>query len=189
MNTVEPIKDLEKITAMKKVLRAQNSRNYLLFTMGINTGLRISDLLSFNVQDVNDGKEKIREKITIQEQKTGKRKQFMLNTNTRKALQEHIFQQKLQPGDYLFQSRKGDNQPISRVQAWNILNQAARTVGITSNIGTHTLRKTFGYHAYQNGTDITLLQKVFNHSSPAITLRYIGITQEEIDNVYINLNL
>ena len=62
-------------------------------------------------------------------------------------------------------------------------------MGVADPIGTHTLRKTFGYHAYQQGTDVTLLQKVFNHSAPSITLRYIGITQDDIDNVYLNLNL
>lgn len=145
-------------------------------------------MLDFKVQDVMD-KVKILENITVQERKTGKRKQFPINKNTRKALQEHIDTHKLQAEDYLFQSREGGNRPISRVQVWIILNQAAKIVGIEENIGAHTLRKTFGYHAYQAGTDLSLLQKIFNHSSPSVTLRYIGITQEEINDVYINLNL
>ena len=62
----------------------------------------------------------------------------------------------------------------------------ARVEGL---VGTHTLRKTFGYWAYKQGIDITLLMRIFNHSAPSITLRYIGITQEEINNVYVNLNL
>lgn len=69
-------------------------------------------------------------------------------------------------------------------RAYKILNKAARAVGITRRIGTHTLRKTFGYHCYQKYDDVVLLQKIFNHSSPQITLRYIGIKQEDIDVVY-----
>jgi len=188
MNTVEPIKSLKKIDDMKKILKAQNPRDYLLFLIGINTGLRISDLLKLRMGDMISGK-KIKDYTIIREKKTGKEKKFMLNNNVKKALKEYMDQGYItESEDYLFKSRKGVK-PITGVQAWQILNKAARSVGINDRIGTHTLRKTFGYHAYQQGTDITLLQKVFNHSAPSITLRYIGITQEDIDNVYVNLNL
>ena len=80
--------------------------------------------------------------------------------------------------EYLFASRKGEG-PISRVQAYRILNKAAHDVGL-KEIGTHTLRKTFGYHFYRTNHNVAMLQQLFNHSSPAITLRYIGITQDEI---------
>ncbi|WP_072169790.1 tyrosine-type recombinase/integrase [Propionispora sp. 2/2-37] len=75
------------------------------------------------------------------------------------------------------------------VPSTKIINNAARSIGITEKIGTHTLRKTFGYHAYQSGVSIGVIQKLFNHSAPSITLRYIGITQDDLDNVYLNLNL
>ena len=88
----------------------------------------------------------------------------------------------------MFPSRKGSS-AIQRNQAYKILNEAARTVGIQESIGTHSMRKTFGYHAYKSGIDIALLQKIFNHSCPSVTLRYIGITQDSIDDVYLNLNL
>ena len=83
-----------------------------------------------------------------------------------------------QDNEYLFASRKGAG-PISRVQAYRILNRAARDVGL-DEIGTHTLRKTFGYHFYRANHNVAMLQQLFNHSSPSITLRYIGITQDEI---------
>ena len=76
-----------------------------------------------------------------------------------------------------------------RQQAYKILNSVAKDVGIKEKIGTHTLRKTFGYHAYKNGYDITIVQKILNHSSPSVTLRYIGITQDKLDDVYMNLDL
>ncbi|NLV23124.1 MAG: site-specific integrase [Syntrophomonadaceae bacterium] len=190
MNTVEAIKDKRKIEDMKKVLKAHNHRDYLLFVLGINTGLRISDLLQLTLGDVLDQKNRPAQQIVIKEQKTGKERKIILNDVVRKALQEAIASKKdVQLGDYLFKSQKGDNRPISRVQAWQVLNNAARAVGIEGRIGTHTLRKTFGYHAYQQGIDITLLQQLFGHSAPSITLRYIGITQDDIDQVYVSMCL
>jgi integrase len=190
MNTVEPIRDRVKIEAIKSYLKGRNTRDWLLFVLGINTGLRISDLLNLRVKDVVDEKGKIQENIIIREQKTGKEKKFSINKNARKALGEFLrASEGYDIGQPLFVSQKGSGAPLGRTQAWKILNRAARAVGVADPIGTHTLRKTFGYHAYQQGTDVTLLQKVFNHSAPSITLRYIGITQDDIDSVYLNLNL
>lgn len=189
---VEPIRDPKKIEAMKKILRDGpfGERNHLLFVLGINSGLRISDLLKLNVGDVVDEKGKIKQHISLYEKKTGKYKKFPLGKTAAAAITSYL---KANPDDAapdrpLFPSRKGDR-AISRVQAWEILSGAAKTVGITDQIGTHTLRKTFGYHARKAGVGIETLQTIFNHSSPAVTKRYIGITQDEIDDVYINLNL
>ncbi|BBB89687.1 site-specific integrase [Methylomusa anaerophila] len=182
MELVEPIRNKKQITALKNYLRGQNLRDYLLFVLGINSGLRISDLLKLTVEDV-----KLQDRITIREQKTGKMKDFPLSETCKKAIHEYLKTTNLTDG-YLFTSRKGKN-PITRVQAYRILSEAAKTVGITEPIGTHTLRKTFGYHAYINGTDVTRIQKLLNHSAPNITLSYIGITKEELDNIYISLNL
>ncbi len=194
MEYVQPIRDLKKIEAMKKILVADpyhGARNHMLFTLGINSGLRISDLLCLKIGDVITVGNKIREAISTREQKTGKAKLFPINKSVQKAIQKYLDSlATIDPEAPLFPSRKGQgSKSISRYQAWAILNQAARAVGIQEKIGTHTLRKTFGYHAYIQGNDITLLQKVFNHVTPSVTLRYIGITQDEIDQVYINLNL
>lgn len=85
-------------------------------------------------------------------------------------------------------SRKGTNQAISRVRAWTIMSDAAKELGL-ENIGTHSLRKTFGYHQIKRGTNITLLMKMFNHSSESVTLRYIGITQDDMDAAVQALDL
>ena len=189
MEYVQPIRDEKRIEAMKKVLKSSSLRDYCLFTLGINSGLRISDLLKLNISDVVDKKGVIKDRISIKEQKTGKTKDFPFGATTKKALKEYLDSRiDSSPKQALFPSRKGGT-PITRQQAYRIINDAARTVGITDQIGTHTLRKTFGYHAYKQGADITRIQYLLNHSAPSVTLRYIGITQEELDNVYLTLNL
>jgi integrase len=181
MNEVGAIKDKKQIEKMKKSFA--NERDLLLFTLGINTGLRISDLLGLRVKDVSG------QSVKIKETKTGKTRDVTLDDVACKAVKSYLSSGKSHDNDFIFSSRKGDNRPISRVQAWTILNDAAKKAKLDINIGTHTLRKTFGYWAYKQGIDITLLQQIFNHSAPSITLRYIGITQDDIKNVYINLNL
>ena len=94
----------------------------------------------------------------------------------------------MQFGEYLFKSRKGNNTPITTVQAYRIINEAGKRIGL-KEIGTHTMRKTFGYWHYQQYKDVAILQEIFNHASPSVTLRYIGINQDIIDNSYRNFSL
>ena len=188
MEFVQPIRERKIIERMKKILKSQNVRDYLLFVLGINSGLRVSDLLALKVSDVMDGSGKIKDRISMREKKTGKSKDFPIGKNARKAIQEYMATVEPENDLSLFQSKKGDG-AITRVQAYRILNEAARTVGIKEKIGTHTLRKTFGYHAYKAGYDLSQIQKLLNHSSPGVTLRYIGITQEQLDEIYMRLDL
>jgi site-specific recombinase XerD len=190
---VEPIRDKNKIELMKKILQNGpfGERNHLLFVLGINSGLRISDLLKLKVSDVVDEKGKVRQHISLYEQKTGKYKKFPLGKAATAAIKEYLKAanpEDTAPDRPLFPSRKGTG-AISRVHAWEILSGAAKEAGVADQIGTHTLRKTFGYHARKAGVGIEVIQTILNHSSPAVTMRYIGITQDEIDDVYINLNL
>jgi integrase len=182
MECVEPIRSKEQIKAIKGYLRNQNLRDHLLFVLGINSGLRISDLLALTIEDVKEI-----DRIILREKKTGKPKDFPLSDTCKDAIKEYLM---LTPsnGHWLFKSSKG-NHPITRIQAYRVINKAARTIGIKEAIGTHTLRKTFGYWAYKNGADITQIQKLMNHSSPQITLSYIGITKDSLDNIYKTLNL
>lgn len=188
MEFVQPIRDKKALDTMKKILRSNNLRDYCLFILGINSGLRISDLLTLQVSNVLDDKGKIKDRIVIREKKTNKLKDFPLGETSKKALKEYLATVDISPNTALFTSRKGCK-PITRQQAYRILNDAARAIGIKDQIGTHSLRKTFGYHAFKAGVDITRIQKLLNHSSPSVTLAYIGITQDELDNVYLNLNL
>jgi integrase len=182
MECVEPIRSKEQIIAIKRHLKKQNLRDYLLFVLGINSGLRISDLLSLTIDNVKEI-----DRITLREKKTGKPKDFPLSDTCKEAIREYLVSTKID-GNWLFKSKKG-NHPITRIQAYRVINKAARMIGIKEAIGTHTLRKTFGYWAYKNGADITKIQKLLNHSTPGITLAYIGITKDDLDNVYRNLNL
>lgn len=186
MEAVEPIRKKSDLEAVKALLK-RKPRDYAMFVLGINSGLRISDLLSLSLGDVIDQDKKrtqIRERIVLRERKTGKAKSFPLNTSARAALRLYVGTFKdLDMERPLFKSRKGEGRPISREQAYRILRQAAKTAGI-SNIGTHTMRKTFGYWAYKSGVDLSFLQKILNHSSQDQTLRYIGILQDDMDDVY-----
>ena len=187
MEFVQPIKDLKQIETIKRLLRQQNLRDYCLFVLGINSGLRISDLLRLRICDVSE-KGKPKGRIRIRETKTSKFKDFPISDNAKAAIKEYLKTRTIIENEPLFQSRKNKGF-FTRQQAYRILNDVARCVGIKDKIGTHTLRKTFGYHAHNNGYDITLIQKLFNHSTPSITLRYIGITQEQLDDVYLSLDL
>lgn len=176
MKTVQPIRDKKKINAIKTLLKERNEKYYIMFRIGINVGLRVSDILSLKVEDVRN-----KEHITITEQKTNKTKRFLIPETLKKEIAAFINANNLCDDDYLIQSRKGKNKPITRIQAYRVLNEIATQIGL-DEIGTHSLRKTFGYHHYQLNKDVAILQDIFNHSAPSITLRYIGITDDMKDN-------
>lgn len=181
MNEVQAIKSKADINRMKRSL---HGRDQLLFTLGINLGLRISDLLKLRVRDVVG-----RDYLDFTEQKTGKRKRLTFNKSVKQAVR--VLAGNQPPTAYLFANPR-TGKPLSRVQAYRILNDAADRAGLLTKygaIGCHSLRKTFGFHAYQGGADITLLMAVFNHSSVAQTLRYIGVTADDIACVYEGVNL
>lgn len=174
MKDVQPIRSYEKINDMKWSLkRFCGERDYFLFLLGINTGLRVSDLLKLKVKDM-----KKKKKIMVKEGKTEKPRIIYLD-NIYEELNEYL--NTLDPKGWLFPSRKGDKH-ISRIQAYRQLTKAAKMVDLTEGIGTHTMRKTFGYWHYKQFKDVAELQMILNHSHPEITLKYIGITDEQIEN-------
>lgn len=188
MNPVEPIRDLGKLLEIKRRLKRGNPRDYLLFTLGINTALRIGDLLSLRVCDVVDETGTVKEFLTLREKKTGKDKRIKLNDSAREAIEFYLSKVDPQPSEWLFKSPRTEK-PLSRVQAWRLLNGWAREAGITDRIGAHSLRKTWGYQARKAGVPLELIQAKLGHSSPAITRRYIGITADEIEDVENRVNL
>lgn len=176
MNYVEPIRDLNVLENMCDYLKKNNERNYILFITGIYTGLRISDILTLKVKDLKD-----KRYITMREQKTGKQKIIEINPILKKEIEAYCSDK--EPNEYLIKSRVGYNRPISREQAYKILRDTGDIFDLES-VGTHTMRKTFGYHYYKQTGDVVTLQKIFNHSSPSVTLHYIGIVQDDINKAY-----
>lgn len=181
MRYVQPIRDRDNIQNMKNELLKGGFRNYMIFNIGINTGLRISDILNLKVKDVKD-----RTHLSIIETKTSKSTRILLNSNLKQDIDNYILN--MIDEEYLFKSQKGLNSPITRVQAYRILNSAAKKLNL-NDVGTHTLRKTFGYWHYNMYKDIAILQEIFNHSSPSITLRYIGINDDIKDKTIENFYL
>lgn len=186
-NVVEPIKSKKDIETVEQYLAKRNRRNHLIFIFGINTGLRVSDILGLNIADVAN-----KTYVEIREKKTGKYKRFPLNNKLRELVKNYLKTERkqvytLDKKEPLFVGKKHCR--LDRSQVYRFLNDACNEVGLSINVGTHTMRKTFGFHNYKQFNDIALLQKILNHSSPAITLRYIGVDQDEIDNSYRNFEL
>ncbi|WP_078395893.1 tyrosine-type recombinase/integrase [Shouchella patagoniensis] len=174
IKNVQPLRSLQQIEDMKWSLRRYCSeRDYMLFLIGINTGLRVGDLLRLKVSDVSKKK-----KVTVREGKTKKPRTIYL-TNIYEDISSYAMT--LSSSGWLFPSRKGD-QPISRIQAYRQIQKAADMADIPEGIGTHTMRKTFGYWHYKQFKDVAELQMILNHTHPKITLRYIGILEEELEH-------
>lgn len=176
---VQPLKTREEVNEMIEALglpkskpEIQRKRDQLLFKLGITTGLRVGDIVKIKVADV-----KGRTKFNVVEGKTKKQR----SVNIKHVMADIADYIELLPANtvYLFPSRKGDSH-ISTTQAYRILTKAGDLIG-NHSIGTHTMRKTFGYTYYKATNDIATLMTIFNHSSQAITLRYIGMTDERIE--------
>jgi integrase len=174
VNLVEPIRDLEDIDKLKEALKKHNMRDYFLFVLGINTGMRISELLKLKVGDLFcDGAVVSSIHINQVEYPINKviKDCFILYQNSIPKNEEIV-------DAYLFQSRKG-SEPIDRSHAYRILNDVAHELKLPYKIGTHTLRKTFGYHHYRQNRDIKYLQRLFNQSSSKQTLKFIGVWEKD----------
>jgi len=180
MTTVEPIRSKKDIEKVEKLLAKQSKRDLLLFNIGTNCGLRISDILRLNVGDVRN-----KAYIQIVEKKTGKFKKFPINAKLKPLIDEFVKGRR--DKEPLFLSHWKHR--LDRSTAYYMIKDACKRAGLEEKIGTHSLRKTFGYHHYQQFKDIVILQKIFNHSSPQITMRYIGIEQDQIDDSYNNFVL
>ncbi len=193
MSVTYPIKDKKALSRFKAYYLSvkPNPRNYTLIIMGLNTAFRIGDLLQLQWTDVYDAASgRLRGHICIQEQKTGKERIVPINPAEKKALTAYRSScANREVVNYLFPSKRDKSLPISRYQAFRIIKEAARESGMEEHISCHSLRKTFGYHAWKQGTPPAMLMDLYNHSSYHITKCYLGIEQDERDDVYMNIDL
>ncbi|MBN3405725.1 site-specific integrase [Clostridium botulinum] len=181
MNFVEPIRDKQKVRDIQEYLKQTNPRDYIMFITGVYTGLRISDILKLKVKDVKN-----KERIYLREKKTSK--QNIIELNKLLIKEYEWFCINLEDYEYLIKSREGINKPLSRVRAYEIIRQVGKDFEV-ENLGTHTMRKTFGYHYYKKTKDIGTLMNMFNHSAPSITLKYIGISQDTMNKARREFNI
>lgn len=198
MSEVFAIKSLRSIATIKSQLQKSSMRNYTIFTFGINVGLRACDLLKLQVKDIYDDDGNVRKELKLNEKKTSKDRVLYINDSAAAALQLFYQYQKdqgkfEQKNEFLFQSRKGENQPLSVRSLNRLVKIWCDNAHMKGNYGSHSLRKTFGYFLYTNNSAnpyvLPYLQRIFRHSSQLVTLRYIGIEEKEISEMYNELNL
>ena len=187
MKTTQPVRDIVELKKIKKYYREvkPNKRNFLLIICGLNTALRISDILKLRWKDVyNENLLSFKSHIDVKEQKTGKKTTVFINNNLKEALALcDVMEQ------FIFLGQKSTDKPISRIQAFRIISEAAKKCLLSHKVSCHSLRKTFGYHAWKKGVSPALLTSIYNHSSYKITTRYLGIEQDDRDEVFELVNL
>lgn len=168
MNMVSPIKDKNDIEKIKMYLENENIRNYLLFTIGINTAIKSHLILNLKLRDIVDEKYNIKENIELENKK------YYINEAIKEAIGNFLEKKELQLDDYLFESQKS-NMPINRSHLYKILKNTVRDCDIEISVGNETLRKTFGYHYYYQTGDIKYLKTMFNKASTKKLFEYLGI--------------
>ncbi len=197
MNFVEPIRDRKKLAQIKNLLiGAERYRDLLLFTVGINTALRISDLLTLQLGQVVDANSELRNTFTLREEKRGKRNVVTINTSIAQALTSYLTVYPAivaSPNHFLFFSSRRltpiFTKAMSREHAERLISEMCEAVGLTGSYGTHTLRKTWGYHARKSGVPMEIIMAKLNHTSFAMTKHYLGITDDELKAAAEGLNL
>lgn len=203
-HTSEPIKDIASIdSVINYLITNKRYRDNMLFVVGINFGLRVSDLLRLRFGDLINPDLSFKTTFPILEKKTRntrkvKRNRYIsINDAVVDAVLLYLRHNPSKLDDYMFRSESNHgsnhNVPLSRMSVDRLMKELGTTLGLTNKMATHTLRKTFAYHQMvMSGNDprkLLLLQKMFGHSSAAQTLDYIGITGEEIEEAYMKLNL
>lgn len=212
--TVDPLSNKEDIQAVKDYFlkydennKSKNNthglRNWCMFSVNICIGLRAGDLLSLTISDIVKENGVVKDRIIIREEKTTNRREIYLSDNAKNAIKTYLEYRKTvkpyKPDDFLFESNKcpdGISQPINVRSCWRIMNEAGKALGLDKkdiNLGTHSMRKTFGTQFYKanaknNEYALEVLSEMFGHSSPKITRKYIGLTSEIQKELYMKCN-
>lgn len=181
--TVDPIRDLRDVKAIKKLLQG-NPRDLCLFVVGVNTNLRASDLLQIRAGQVRDLKKPFGE-IELVERKTGKHRRVVLNEACLDSIKALLASRNYGDDEILFSGQRG---PLTVSTVNRLVKSWCRSINLKGNFGAHSLRKTWGYHQRVTfGRDIPTLMECFNHSTQRQTLRYLGITPDEVKSVFSNI--
>lgn len=192
MGTTIPIRDKTEIQKFTSYYKEDypNLRNYTLIILGLNTALRIRDILDLHWENVYDFKKDcLKKHIFVKERKTGKENIIILNSQAKTALEEYMKTRDISPKDFIFTKNTDYGKPLDRSQAYRIITKAAQETLHTEHISCHSLRKTFGYHAWKQGISPALLMDIYNHSSYHITKKYLGIEQDEKDDIFLKIDL
>jgi len=189
MATTQPIRNKQQVRELSMYyLKLGQLRNHVLIVVGLHTALRISDLLRLKWDDVYDfERNRVRTSITIVEKKTHKQKTIALNNKIVSALTLYATKA-AKRGGFLIENTK-TKKAISRIQAYRLIRAAAEALAFQNRVSCHSLRKTFGYHAWKSGVSPAVIMEIYNHSSLAVTRRYLGVTQDDKDEVYLSLEL
>ena len=189
MATTQPIRNKHQVRALAEFfLKKGQLRNQVLIVLGVHTALRISDLLCLKWEDVYDfDNNTVRAQIAIVEKKTHKAKIIALNRCAISAIALYAGQAARKGGFLIENPQTGKS--ISRIQAYRIIRMAAVALKFQGRVSCHSLRKTFGYHAWKSGVSPAVIMEIYNHSSLAVTKRYLGITQDDKNAVYLSLEL
>lgn len=166
MNWVSPIKDEETLERFKKALREVDDKYYILFEIGVGTGMQLQEILKFKNKDIR-GKDKIEACIGTKNIK----RTFTIPADLKEIINNYT--EGKDPDAYLIQGHASSPAALSREQAYRVFKSVGKELGLTS-IGAQTMRKTFAWRYYKNTNDIYYLQNLLNHASPSITYRYIG---------------
>ncbi len=191
MGTTQPIREKEKLRLFLQYYQTElpSERNLALLAIGTYTALRISDILALRWQDIYDFSQKrYKEHLFIQEKKTGKRTIIAINPKLSQILEHYRLTRTPARTDFVFTKETDYNKPLSRSQAFRIIKKAAENTLHEEHISCHSLRKTFGYQAWKQGTPPALLMDIYNHSSYQITKKYLGIEQDERDSLFLQLD-
>ena len=192
MGTTQPIKDKEDLKLFANYYKEvkPHPRNHTLLVLGLHTALRISDILLLKWNDIYDfEKGGFRKHIYLKEKKTGKKNMIALNSHVKYVLAHYMETRAVLLDDYIFTKTTNFSKPLSRTQAYRIVCHAAKEALHAEHISCHSLRKTFGYHAWKQGTPPALLMDIFNHSSYSVTKKYLGIEQDEKDEVFLGMEI
>ena len=181
--TTEPLRDKRQLQALFVYLKGQDTRNYAMAKVQLNTALRLGDVVTLMYDDFFHYDGEFRRYVTLKEEKTKHERHIAINKSLRTLLSSYVKEYNLGPGDYLFPSRKGLNKPISKTQAHRIYQEAGKVLHL-EKFNSHSLRKTWGYWAYRETHNIALIMQVYGHTSAVQTLKYIGITQQDKDCLY-----